>query len=86
MVAEVPVSVSPVMAEPARLNMPPATGSTYSGLIGTISFVCGQSGSLALLHGTGNTDTGRTTVSQPSSAPVSRTDDGMNAAFKPDWK
>jgi len=38
------------------VGVPPATESSYSGLIGTISFVCGASGSLTLLHGPSKTD------------------------------
>jgi hypothetical protein len=38
------------------VGVPPAPGSTYSGVIGTVSFVCGQSGSIELLHGAGLTD------------------------------
>jgi len=36
------------------VGVPPATGSHYSGIIGTSSFVCNQSGRVNLVHG--NTD------------------------------
>ncbi len=38
------------------VGIAPAPGSTYSGIIGTNSFVCSQSGSVTLVHGLGNTD------------------------------
>jgi len=38
------------------VGVPPAGGSTYSGLIGTNSFVCAQSGSISLVPGVENTD------------------------------
>jgi hypothetical protein len=37
-------------------GLPPAGPSTYTGLIGTNSFTCAQSGSVSLLHGTDITD------------------------------
>jgi hypothetical protein len=38
------------------IGVPPAGPSTYTGLIGTNSFTCTQSGSIALVHGEGSTD------------------------------
>ncbi len=38
------------------VGVPPAGGSHYSGLIGTLSFVCAQSGAISLLPGAYNTD------------------------------
>ena len=38
------------------VGVPPAPGSTYSGLIGTTSFVCSESGSVNLRHGINDTD------------------------------
>ncbi len=38
------------------IGVPPAGPSTYTGLIGTNSFTCAQSGSVSLLHGTDVTD------------------------------
>jgi hypothetical protein len=37
-------------------GVPPAQPSTYTGLIGTVSFVCAASGSLQLVHGITRTD------------------------------
>jgi hypothetical protein len=36
------------------MGLPPAGPSTYSGLIGTNSFTCDQSGSIATVHGSGS--------------------------------
>lgn len=38
------------------VGIPPAGGSTYVGLIGTISFGCIHSGSVSMVHGLGQTD------------------------------
>ncbi len=38
------------------VGLPPATGSTYSGVIGTTSFTCTQSGGVTLVHAAGKTD------------------------------
>lgn len=38
------------------VGAPPAGPSTYTGLLGTISFVCAQSGSISMVHGATETD------------------------------
>jgi hypothetical protein len=38
------------------VGLPPAGASTYSGLIGTESFICAQSGTITMVHGSGSTD------------------------------
>jgi hypothetical protein len=38
------------------IGVPPAGASTYSGLIGTVSFTCVQAGSISMIHGVSKTD------------------------------